>query len=302
MYPAMKTTLLCLVVAASAMGCKDKPSKLDSVMTKKTEGDGASASTTPAADLPKDAEGRLERVERRLDKVVAILEQALPPSEPDPETTYAVKVDEIDPIEGPKDAKVTIVEGFEFLCPYCFMVNPTIEKIVEKYPKDVRVVSKYLLIHGQPAVAPGMLACAAGKQGKYAQVKAALWNNLFKMEEGRPKMQQENNTPESLDKIAAQAGLDVAKAKADMASPECQAWLTKSRETLSPLGANGTPAFFINGRYVSGAQPFEVFDRLVQEEKAKADEAIANGVSASDYYNDRIVAKGVKKVKGRFED
>ena len=297
MYPAMKSSLVLLLALAA---CEQKPSKLDPMLPsgKAVEAPGQ---TTPAADLPKDAEGRLARVERRLDKVITILEQALPPNEPDPETTYAVKIDEVDPIEGPKDAKVTIVEGFEFLCPYCYLVNPTVEKIVAKYPKDVRLVSKYLLIHGQPAIAPGMAACAASKQGKYSQMKAALWNHIFKLENNRPSAQTDQVQPEALDKIAAEAGVDVKKMHADMQSPECTSWLGKSKDVLGPLGANGTPAFFVNGRYVSGAQPFEVFDKLIQEELAKADKAIADGVKQSDYY-DTLLARGVTKVKGRFED
>ena len=188
------------------------------------------------------------------------------------------------------------------MCPYCFMVNPTVEKILQKYPKDVRLVSKYLLIHGQPAIAPGMAACAAAKQGKYPQMKAALWNHIFTTVEGRPSIHQDQVTPDAIEKIAQEAGVDVAKMKQDMTGPDCSEWLAKSRAALNPVGANGTPAFFINGRYISGAQPFEVFDKVIQEELAKADKAIADGVPKARYYDDQIVAKGVKKVKGHFED
>jgi protein-disulfide isomerase len=299
----MKSSLLCLTLAAALFGCKDHASKLDGMSSAKAvEGSTDTAEVTPPADLPKDVEGRLARVEKRLDKVIALLEQALPPNEPDPATTYAVRIDEGDPVEGPADAKVTIVEGFEFLCPYCYMVNPTVEQIVKKYPKDVRLVSKYLLIHGQPAIAPGMAACAAAKQGKYTQMKAALWNHIFTMDEGRPHADTTQVAPEAIEKIAQEAGVDVAKMKEDMNSPACTGWLSKSRDAMNPVGANGTPAFFINGRYISGAQPFEVFDKVIQEELAKADKAIADGESPTRYYDDQIVAKGVKKVKGRFED
>lgn len=292
MYPAMKSLLLVVVAVA---GCTNEPSKLSTATPPAT-------ATAPAAAAPSgNVEERLARVERRLDKVVDILEQAMPPNEPDPDGTYAVPIDPVDPVQGPADAKVTIVEGFEFLCPYCYMVNPTVDQILQKYPKDVRLVSKYLIIHGPPAIAPGMAACAAAKQGKFKEMKAALWGHLFKMDGDRPTVQPEQAQEDNLEKLAKDAGVDVAKMKTDMQA--CSSWLESSKSTLGPFGVNGTPAFFINGRYINGAQPFEEFDKVIQEELAKADKVIADGsVKPADYYDKQIVAKGLKKVKGRFED
>ena len=144
-----------------------------------------------------------------MDQVIGILDQALPPNEPDPNATYSVSIAPADPVQGPADAKVTIVEGFEFLCPYCFMVNPTVEQIIAKYPTDVRLVSKYLIIHGAPAVMPGMAACASAKQGKFKEMKAALWSHFFHMDGQRPAMQQDQVSPDNIEKIAQEAGLDL---------------------------------------------------------------------------------------------
>ena len=291
MYPAMKSLL---VVVVAVYGCTNEPSKLSTATPP--------ATATPTQAAPSgNVEERLARVEKRLDKVVDILEQAMPPAEPDPDGTYAVPIDPIDPVQGPADAKVTIVEGFEFLCPYCYMVNPTVDQILQKYPKDVRLVSKYLIIHGPPAIPPGMVACAAAKQGKFKEMKAALWGHLFKMEGDSPTVQPDQADEANLEKMAGEAGVNVAKMKTDMDS--CKSWLASSRSTLAPFGVNGTPAFFINGRYINGAQPFEDFDKLIQEELAKADKVIADGsVKQADYYEKQVVGKGVKKVKGRFED
>jgi protein-disulfide isomerase len=280
---AMFRMLAGLAVVAA---CQQNPSKLDSP-----------ASAPPPA--PTDLEGRIARLERRLDKVIALLEEAgAARSEPDPDTTYSVNVDDSDPQEGPKDAKVTIIEGFEFLCPYCYMVNPTVEQIRAKYPKDVRIVSKYLVIHGEPAIAPGMAACAAAKQGKFTQMKTALWNHFFKMDDQGPKLQRDEVA--NLEKIAIEAGVDVEKMKTDMES--CATWLQTSQDALSPVGVSATPAFFVNGRPISGAVPFEAFDEVIQQELAKADKAIQRGVPQADYYAKEIVAKGEKKVKGKFDD
>ncbi len=291
-------TLLVTSLLLAATACQKQPSRLDQMPA----GAGAkpSVATPGLANLPGDAGERMARIERRLDKVVMVLEQALPPGEPDPGTTYSVAVDPIDPVEGPADAKITIIEGFEFLCPYCAMVNPTVEQLRQKYPNDVRVVSKYLVIHGQPALPPALVACAAAKQGKYTEVKNALWAKLFIIENGVPQMQKDQVNPESIMKIAAEAGADVAKLEAD--SKSCQQWISSSQQTMSPVGATGTPAFFVNGRFLNGAVPMERFEQLIQEEMAKADKAIADGVSKQDFYDQVIVARGEKRVKGRFED
>src|SRR5437868_2153557 len=113
----MKLVILALFIAA--FGCTTTPSRLDPV---------AKASVAPPPTAL-DRDDRLARIEHRLDKVVAALDQALGPAEPDPASTYAVPVNEQDPIEGPRNAKVTIVEGYEFLCPYCYLVNPLVEQI-----------------------------------------------------------------------------------------------------------------------------------------------------------------------------
>ena len=175
MYPAMKSLLLVVVAVA---GCTNEPSKLSTATPPAT-------ATAPAAAAPSgNVEERLARVERRLDKVVDILEQAMPPNEPDPDGTYAVPIDPVDPVQGPADAKVTIVEGFEFLCPYCYMVNPTVEQILQKYPKDVRLVSKYLIIHGPPAIPA---ACASG-----FSITGAVSTNTFSSPPSRATSQRAN--------------------------------------------------------------------------------------------------------------
>jgi protein-disulfide isomerase len=245
---------------------------------------------------------RVAKLEAKVDKMQKALDEALPPSEPDEKTVYSVAIDPTDPVQGPADAKVTVVEAFEFLCPYCYMVAPTVDQILVKYPKDVRLVHKYVVVHGRAAIEPAMVACAAAKQGKLAQMKTVLWSHLFRMGSEGPELQPDELAPDHMQAMVREAGLDENKLGADMTSDACTGWLKASAESLRPVNVNATPAFFINGRYVSGAQPFETFDKVIQEEKAKADAAIGAGVAAADYYQKEIVAKGVKHVKGRFED
>lgn len=275
------------VILLALAGCAKTPSKLDSV-TKAADPPGVAA---PASGDPDE---RLARLERKLAKVTAVLDQALGPAEPDPGSTYAVPIDDSDPIEGPSDAKVTIVEGYEFLCPYCYIVNPLVEQVRAKYPKDVRVVSKYLVIHGAPGATAGKYACAAAKQGKFSELKAALWEHLFKNENGQPRAQPEQ--VDNIDAIAGPLGIDVARLKRD--AEACQPWLASSQRTLGAVGVHGTPAFFVNGRPLR-ERSFEAFDKLIREELAKANDS---SVAAADYYQREIVAKGLTRVKSRFED
>ena len=253
-----------------------------------------------AVDLPGtgSVEERLGRLEKRVNKISEILAEALPPKEADPAKTYAVAIDPIDPIEGPADAKITIVEGFEFLCPYCYRAVPTIEQIQKAYPKDVRIVNKYFLIHGPPAIPPGLAACAANKQGKYSEMKKALWDKIW----GSGQPDKDQLTPDNMVKIAGDLKLDTTKFKADMQSADCQGWLQESQATLQPVGTTGTPSFYVNGRHLNGAVPFEDAKKIIDEELQKADKAIAGGVPQAEYYQREIMGKGDKKVGGYFDD
>ena len=273
-YATWFSSLVVVGVAASAAGCRP-----------------------PAPQTPDAA--RLERLERRVDKIIEILEQALPPAEPDPAETYSVPIGEVDPIEGPANARITVIEGFEFLCPYCAMVHPTVEALLAKYPRDVRVVAKYMVIHGAQAMPPAQAACAANKQGKYSEMKAALWAKAFRIEDGRP-VHQDAITFEVAQELASSLKLDGARFATDFASKDCKMWAAGGDRAMSAVGATGTPTFFVNGRYVNGAVPLETLDEVVQEELGKADHAIAAGVRPEDYYTS-VVKKGQTKVKGRFE-
>jgi protein-disulfide isomerase len=269
----------------AGLGCTTTPSRLDSAVK-------ASPEAPPPTAVDRD--DRLARVERRLDKVIATLDQALGPPEPDPASTYAVPINDQDPIEGPRDAKVTIVEGYEFLCPYCFTVNPLVEQIRAKYPNDVRVVSKYLVIHGAPAATAGTYACAAAKQGKFTEMKTALWNRLWKTENNRPQAQPDEVA--NLEAVATSLGLDHDRLAKDLV--DCQRWLQSGQRELAAVGVNATPAFFVNGRPLR-ERSFAGFDKLVSEELARANRG---DVAAADYYEREIVGKGLKQVKSRFAD
>lgn len=236
---------------------------------------------------------KLDSLDKKLDRVARGAGAARPGQQrpqrkrPDPKKVYSVPVGN-SPADGPADAKVTIVKAFEFACPYCDRVRPTIAALKKKYGDDLRVVDKQLLVHPGAATIPALAACAANKQGKYKPMTDLIWDKGFKA--GR------NLSRDNMEKLAAEAGLDLARFKADIDGKECKAQIKKEEQQVRMVGASGTPAFFINGRFLSGARPQNFFEEIIDEELKKANDAIAKGAKAASYYRDNVVKKGVKKL------
>jgi protein-disulfide isomerase len=230
---------------------------------------------------------RLEKIEKRLRKV----EELTGALEPDPAVTYSMPVDGY-PSDGPAGAKVTLVEGFEFACPYCFKARPLVAQLRAKYKDDLRVVYKQLIVHQQVAIAPALAACAAFKQGKYNQMQQLIWDEGFVKAHAGEDFDPAPLAPDHLKELATKAGLDVKKYEADATGDECMSWLRESHGSFASLSVQSTPAFFINGRFISGVQEFEVFTKVIDEEMDKANKAITAGAKPDTYYQDAVVAKG----------
>jgi protein-disulfide isomerase len=197
-------------------------------------------------------------------------------------TVYKVPVSPKDPFMGSKDALVTIVEFSEFQCPFCKRVGPTLKKIKEEYGDKVRVVFKGNPLSFHKDARPATYASlAAHEQGKFWE----MHDKLF-----------ENNTSLKRDNFIQHAkdiGLDVAKfTKAfDEGSKRYDAQIAVDQKIASDVQAQGTPNFFVNGRKMTGARPFEDFKALIDEEMAKAKKLAGSGVSASKVYA-KIIEKG----------
>jgi protein-disulfide isomerase len=213
------------------------------------------------------------------------------PSRPTPSPTDVYSIDIAgSPTIGKPTAKVTVVEGFEFACPYCRKMPPTIEQLKKDYGDDIRFVKKQFVVHPQVATLPALAFCAAGRQGKAAEMETALWEKGFDA--------QRNYAADNIDAIAKGVGVDMGKFKADM-DGECKAQIQKEQTSLAAVGTSGTPAFYINGRFLSGARPIEQFKAIIDEELKKANERIGKeGVVAENYYQKWVVEKGKKKLDG----
>jgi protein-disulfide isomerase len=258
----------------------------------------ASSGSVKAAEVPADVASRLERLDLRLNRLETILSNRLGDKPPRPDQVYSVPLDPMDPIEGPSDAKVTIVEAFEFACPFCYRANPVMEQLMSEFPRDVRVVTKYLVVHEQ-AVPSGLAVCAANKQGKYTEYRRKLWEKMWTPD---VKPVETEFSPQAMEVNAIELGLDVERFRNDLTGMECMQWLRNSAEILHQVGTTATPGFFVNGRPVSGLVPVEALRGLVNEELKKADAAIAGGMKQDEYYQKAVVDGGLKEPAGWFED
>ena len=192
---------------------------------------------------------------------------------PDDKTVYKVAVEKDDPVKGPADALVTIVEFSDFQCPFCSRVEATLKQVSEKYPKDVRIIFKQapLPFHADAPLA-AEAALAANAQGKFWPMHDAIYAN------------QKDIKRENLDKYAQDVGLNMKKYAADLESGAGKKQIERDKALAAQIGAGGTPNFYINGRNLVGAQPFESFQKVIDEEIKKAQDLVAKGTPRSNIY------------------
>jgi protein-disulfide isomerase len=218
------------------------------------------------------------------------------PPEPDRDKTYSMVIDG-NPFTGPADAKVTIVKGYEYACFYCDKVRSTMEEVAKKYGADVRFVYKQFVVHPQAATAPALAACAAHKQGRFEQMDKLLWEKVYATKTfDKDKCWDAAEGCSIVVGLAQELQLNVEKFKADMKG-DCQAYLERDQAALRTLGMSATPGFFINGRWISGAQQLTTFVTLIDEELKKASERIAAGTPQASYYQSWVVEKGLKALE-----
>ncbi len=156
-------------------------------------------------------------------------------SGPDPNKVYAVNTEGA-PFEGPKSAAITIVEFSDFQCPYCARVGPTVKQLQDVYKDNVKIVWKHY------------------PQGKFWQFHDKLFASRSKL------------SPDQMRQYATELGLDTAKFEADLTSPETKKHVTDDMSEAHRLGVTGTPVFFVNGHFLSGAQPLAGFAKVINSE------------------------------------
>lgn len=166
-----------------------------------------------------------------------------------------VTVADHDPILGPADAPVTIVQFAEYQCPFCGRVNPTIQRIFEEYDGKVRLVYKDFPLqnHGR-AIPAAVAAHCAGEQGSYWPMNKTLLGNQTALEEA------------DLQRYARELSLDLDAYDACRRSGKYEPTISQDMEDGRQAGVSATPSFLINGVFVAGAQPYDRFASLIDEE------------------------------------
>ena len=162
------------------------------------------------------------------------------------------------PVRGNPNGDVTLVEFFDYRCPYCRQVEPYLQALI-KNDHGLRVVVKELPILGPASVYAARVALAAHKQGKYEQFHDAVMSKKPNIDEA------------TLLKLAEEAGLVLDRLKTDMNGPEVDAEVKRTTEIAKILRISGTPAFIVGAELVPGATDLETLQELVDEARHGTD-------------------------------
>ncbi len=173
---------------------------------------------------------------------------------------YRVPVELADaPTRGNPRAPVTIVEFSDFQCPFCVRARPTVKRVRDTYGDRVRWAFRHYPLDFHPlAQKAGEAAACAGEQGRFWEMHDRLWEKPTELE-----------VPQL--KAHAQAlGLDAASFATCLDGGRHAGLVDRDLRAGQDFGVSGTPAFFVNGRLISGAQPFEAFQQVIDDELARA--------------------------------
>ena len=169
-----------------------------------------------------------------------------------------------EPSRGPADAKVTIVEYSDFQCPFCSRGYATIEKqVLTSYGDKVRFYYKHYPLPFHPWAEAGAVAAECAKQQK----PEAFWKLYSSLFENQGQITADNLKEKATGYLAG-TGIDMAKWNDCFDNKKSLPQVKAQMQEGSSVGVRGTPGFIINGRLVSGAQPFESFKNVIDDELA----------------------------------
>ncbi|NVB36568.1 thioredoxin domain-containing protein [Pseudenhygromyxa sp. WMMC2535] len=175
---------------------------------------------------------------------------------------------------GPEDAPVVMVEFIDYQCPYCQKAQQeVIPALLERYPEDLRIELRHLPLEIHPsAPAAARAVITAGAQGKAAEFSDALWHRGADQGLGLT----------TFVAVAKQIGIDADRFERDFQTREIGEQLMRDVLLARRLGVQGTPGFFVNGRYVDGARSLGTFTDMIDEELASAEKLAEQGTARAD--------------------
>ena len=164
------------------------------------------------------------------------------------------------PVRGSEKAPVTIIEFSDFHCPYCKQVQPTLSRILSDYGDRVRLAYRdFPLDQLHPS------ARKAAEAARCANDQRKFWEFHDKLYAGGT-----DASPETLTRFAREINMDLVAFQQCLSIGKHRSEIDRDIQEATNFGVTGTPGFFINGRLVSGAQAYESFARVINEELAHA--------------------------------
>ncbi len=163
------------------------------------------------------------------------------------------------PVIGNPEGDVTLVEFFDYNCPYCKRAAPDVKTLLE-FDDNVRIVYREWPILGEGSVFAARAALAARNQGKYEEFHWAMMELNGRAEEA------------SVLRVATGLGIDIDRLKADMQSEDVEEHIQTSMNLASLLGFNGTPSWVIGDNLVPGLVAIDELQRLIEETRTQAGE------------------------------
>jgi protein-disulfide isomerase len=161
-------------------------------------------------------------------------------------------------VKGPEDAPVTITLFSDFQCPYCARLLPTMEQVMQAYPKQVRMVFKQFPLSMHPFAQPAALASlAARNQAKFWPLHDQLFANYNKLNDVL------------IRQLAEGVGVDMARFDKDLATPALQQEVAADTQLGVKAGVRGTPAAYINGKQLKD-RSFNGFKQMIDAELKNA--------------------------------
>ena len=154
------------------------------------------------------------------------------------------------PVGGNPEGAITLVQFFDYNCPYCRRVAPTMLELAEADP-DLRLVYKEFPILGPGSQFAARAALASRRQGKYVPFHNALMRAT------------EQVTEDTVMTAARDVGLDIEQLRADMQAPAIQEAIARNLQLAQALGITGTPSFIIGDRVVPGAVDLGTLQGLI---------------------------------------
>src|SRR5207248_1314378 len=160
------------------------------------------------------------------------------------------------PVAGNPNGDVSLVEFFDYRCPYCKQVEPSLEALL-KEDRQLRLVYKEMPVLGQASTIAARAALAARAQGKYDEFHRALMTAKGQIDEA------------VVYKVAGSVGLDVERLKKDMATPEIDKAIKANLDLADALDIRGTPGFVIGDEIVPGAVDLNTLKQLIAAARKK---------------------------------